>query len=92
MEIEPGPLELRLRRAFGGTRGESRVVVRQAVDLADAGQYEADVGVPLTNDVVIEELSDAPPGTLADRWNWWMGALDLAYTGYAQFGIRRFRR
>ncbi|GAB3023225.1 hypothetical protein [Natronobiforma cellulositropha] len=92
MSLEPGPLELALRREFAATVGESRVVVRQAVDLADSGLYEADVGVPLTNEVVLEELTDAPHGTLADRWNWWMGALEVAYTGYAQFGIQRYRR
>ena len=91
MALDPGRLELRLQREFGGTRGQARVVVRQAVDLADAGRYEADVGATLTNDVVIEELSDAPSGTPADRWNWWMGALEVAYGGYEQFAIRRYR-
>lgn len=91
MAVEPGPLELRLRREFGGTRGQARVVVRQAVDLADAGTYEADVGTPLTNDAVIDELADAPGGSLADRWNWWMGSLEVAFGGYERFGIRRYR-
>ena len=90
MSLDPGRLELRLRREFGGTTGQARVVVRQAVDLADAGCYEEDVGVELTNDVVIEELADAPEGNPADRWNWWMGALETAYGGYGQFGIRRY--
>lgn len=89
--LDPGRLELRLRREFGGTVGESRVVVRQAVDLADSGRYETDVGPVLSNDVVIEELADAPSGTPADRWNWWMGALEAAYGGYGQFGIRRYQ-
>jgi len=91
VSVEPGRLEVRLRREFGGTIGESRVVVRQAVDLSDAGQFVDDVGVPLTNDVVVEELGDAPEGTPADRWNWWMGALEVAYGGYGRFGIRRYR-
>nr|WP_254808062.1 hypothetical protein [Natronosalvus amylolyticus] len=91
MSLEPGPLEVRLRREFGGTMGQSRVVVRQAVDLDDSGLYEADVGHELTNDVVIEELSDAPHGTPPDRWNWWIGSLEVAYGGYGQFGIRRYR-
>lgn len=90
MAIEPGPLELRLRREFGGTSGETRVVVRQAVDLADSGQYAADVGSELTNDVVIEELADAPRGSPADRWNWWIGSLEVAYGGYGRFGVRRY--
>lgn len=91
MAIDPGSLEVRLRREFGGTVGESRVVVRQAVDLADARQYEADVDAAFTNDVVIDELADAPDGTPADRWNWWMGALEIAYGGYERFGVRQYR-
>lgn len=92
MTLDPGRLELRLRREFGGTPGQARVVVRQAVDLADAGLYERDVGVSLTNDVVMAELADAPNGTPADRWNWWMGSLEVAYGGYEGFGIRQYRR
>ncbi|NUB89712.1 hypothetical protein HT576_01505 [Haloterrigena sp. SYSU A121-1] len=91
MFIDPGKLEVRLRDEFGGTMGQSRVVVRQAVDLADAGRYEDDVGVPLTNEVVLDELADAPDGPPTDRWNWWIGSLEIAYGGYGQFGIRRYR-
>lgn len=91
MTLDPDRLELRLRRELGGTQSEARVVVRQAVDLHDSGRYEADVGVELTNDVVLEELADAPDGTPADRWNWWMGALEIAYGGYERFGVRRYR-
>ncbi|WP_252699640.1 hypothetical protein [Natronosalvus vescus] len=91
MPLDPGSLEIRLRRKFGGTRGQSRVVVRQAVDLDDSGRYEADVGAELTNDVVLEELSDAPNGTPAERWNWWVGSLEIAYGGYGQFSIQRYR-
>ena len=91
MGIEPGPLELALRRSFSGTRGESRVVVRQAADLAASGRYERDVGTTLTNDVVLEELDDAPSGSPADRWNWWIGSLEVAYGGYHEFGIHRYR-
>ena len=91
MALDPGRLELRLRREFGGTTGESRVVVRQAVDLHDSGRYEADVDAVVTNDVVIDELADAPNGTPADRWNWWMGSLEVAFGGYQRFTVRRFR-
>ncbi|WP_290814800.1 hypothetical protein [Halovivax sp.] len=91
MALDPGRLERRLRREFGGTVGESRVVVRQAVDLHDSGAYEDDVGAPVTNDVVIEELSDARRGTPADRWNWWMGSLELAFGGYERFTVQRYR-
>ena len=91
MFIDPGRLEIRLRDEFDGTVGQSRVVVRQAVDLADSGQYETDSGSPLTNDVVIEELSDAPEGSPTDRWNWWIGSLEIAYGSYGRFGIRRYK-
>jgi len=90
VSLDSGSLEAQLRRAFGGTKDQSRVVGRQAVDLADSGQYETDVGVELTTDVVMEELADAPHGTPPDRWNWWMGALEVAYGGYGRFGIWRY--
>ncbi|WP_049922210.1 hypothetical protein [Halopiger djelfimassiliensis] len=89
--IDPERLERRLREAFDATPGQSRVVVRQAVDLADSGRYETDVGTALTADVVIDELSDAPDGTPPERWNWWIGSLEIAYGGYGQFGIGRYR-
>ncbi|MEY7848761.1 hypothetical protein AB7C87_06100 [Natrarchaeobius sp. A-rgal3] len=92
MFIDPDRLERRLREEFGGTGGEARVVVRQAVDLADSGAYADDVGVPLTAEVVVEELSDAPDGTPAERWNWWIGSLEVAYGEYGRFGIRQFRK
>ena len=92
MFIDPGRLEIRLREEFGGTMGQSRVVVRQAVDLADSGAYEADIGTALTNEIVLEELADAPEGTPPERWNWWIGSLELAYGGYGQFDIRRYRK
>ena len=92
MPIDPGPLERRLRREFGGTTGESRVVVRQAVDLDGSGRYELDTGNFFDNDLVIQELAGAADGTPADRWNWWMGSLEVVYGGYAEFAIRRYRR
>lgn len=91
MAIDPGRLVIRLRDEFGGTIGQSRVVVRQAVDLADSGQYHEDTGIELTNDLILDELSDAREGTPPDRWNWWIGSLEVAYGGYGQFGIRRYR-
>ncbi|WP_254766631.1 hypothetical protein [Salinilacihabitans rarus] len=91
MALDPEPLASRLREAFGGAPGEARVVARQAADLADSGRYEADVGAELTADAVREELSDAPDGTPADRWNWWIGSLELAYGGYAEFAVRQYR-
>lgn len=92
MSLDSEALAASLREAFGGTAGEARVVARQAADLAATGRYEVDVGVELAADVVREELADAPSGTPVDRWNWWIGALDLAYGGYAEFGVQRYRR
>ena len=92
MSFDRSRLEDALRRSFGGGAGQARTVARQAADLADAGRYEADVGVPVTVDVVLAELADAPDGEPADRWNWWIGALELAYGGYATFGVDRYPR
>ena len=81
-----------LDAAFDGSAAERRVVARQARDLADSGQHLSDRGHPLAVDDVIENLSDAPEGSsLVDRWNWWMGALDVAYGGYEPFQVRRYR-
>ncbi|PCR89214.1 hypothetical protein [Natrinema ejinorense] len=92
MFIDPDRLETRLHEEFGGTSGGSRVVVRQAVDLADSGQYEDDAGTTLTNDLVIDELAAAPDGGPPERWNWWIGSLEAAYGGYDRFGIRTYRK
>jgi hypothetical protein len=38
---------------------------------------------------VIKHLGDAPDdSSLVDRWNWWLGALDVAYGGYDEFTVR----
>lgn len=69
--------------------GSAPVVARQASDLADAGQFEADFEDELTVDIVIDNLGDAPADySLAERWNWWLGALDLSHGGYARFSVR----
>lgn len=81
---------LQLRQAFGGTPGERRAVARAADDLQATGQYETDTGTELSANRIIEELADAPGGGPAERWNWWMGALDLAYGGYESFSVRRW--
>lgn len=86
-------LELLLQRTFpDATAGQRRVVARAAGDLADAGRYRADGGVELTPQAVVENLLDAPEDHgLVDRWNWWMGALEVAYGGYRTFEIRRWQ-
>lgn len=76
---------------FGGDREECLAVARHARDLADSGRYEADADVDLTPEHVVVQLADAPDGGPADRWNWWLGALEFAYGGYAEFQIRSWR-
>ena len=81
-------LDAALEERFGGTAAQRRVVVRQAGDLAATGKPQADRGAALTADVVADNLADAPErSTLPERWNWWMGALEVAYGGYRQFQI-----
>lgn len=77
-----------LETAFGGTPGQRRAVARAAGDLADSGVYRADVGTALSPSSVVAELRDAPDECdLVERWNWWIGALDLAYEGYERFRV-----
>nr|WP_132058881.1 hypothetical protein [Halorussus amylolyticus] len=80
-----------LAEAFGGTPETRRVVARQARDLADSGRFDADTGRPLNAREVLENLRDAPDDcSLPERWNWWVGALELAYGGYDRFRIVRW--
>ena len=82
-----------LRAEFDGDDAEYRVVARQARDLADAGIVAEDRGEPLTVAEVVRNLADAPEGSsVADRWNWWLGALDAAYGGYREFEVRAVPR
>ncbi|WP_435362647.1 hypothetical protein [Haloarchaeobius sp. DYHT-AS-18] len=88
--MQPGRLELRLEREFGG---QAHVVVREAVDLHDSGQYRRDAGHELTSDVIVDNLRDAPEGDVVERWNWWLGSLALAYGDqYEYFTVRRNQR
>ncbi|WP_324665605.1 hypothetical protein [Haloarcula sediminis] len=81
-----------LERTLGETfddAGAAAVVARQAGDLADGGQFDADFGGELTVETVVKNLQDAPGEyTLTERWNWWLGALDLSHGGYARFSVR----
>ena len=74
---------------FGGEEAERRAVARHARDMADSGRYAADAGVELTPEHVVVQLADAPEGSPADRWNWWLGALEVAHGGYVEFRVRR---
>ncbi|WP_049985309.1 hypothetical protein [Halobellus rufus] len=78
-----------LEAAFEGETAEFRVVARQARDLADAGIVAEDRGEPLTVAEIVDNLGDAPDdSSVADRWNWWLGALETAYGGYREFEVR----
>lgn len=83
----------RLAEEFGGDSGSLRVVARQARDLDDSGQFESDMGETLTTAVVVSNLRDAPDDlALPEKWNWWVGALELAYGGYGRFRIHQWAR
>ncbi|WP_435196900.1 hypothetical protein [Natronomonas sp. EA1] len=75
---------------FGGDDAERRAVARSAFDLHTSGRYEADTGAPVTIDWVIHHLGDAPSGGPADRWNWWLSSLELAYGGYREFQVTKW--
>lgn len=78
----------RLEREFGGTDAHRRVVARQARDLLESGRLAADRGHDLTGDELVDHLHDAPAGSdLIERWNWWIGALEIAYGGYERFSV-----
>ena len=89
---DPDRLAEVLEAHFGGSLAEARTVARQARDLADDGRLEEDLGTPLTAAVVVEHLQDAPDGGPADRWNWWIGSLEVAFGGYRAFGVERYPR
>jgi len=81
-----------LSAEFGGSEAELRVVTRQIMDLVDSGKTVSDRGAELTVEEIVSHLQDAPDGSdLVERWNWWMGALDVAYGGYERFSVRFVR-
>ncbi|PSP95097.1 hypothetical protein BRC91_03600 [Halobacteriales archaeon QS_4_62_28] len=66
-----------------------RAVTRQARDLADSGQITEDLGYRLAIEHVLSNVDDAPDDhTLAERWNWWLGSLDISHGGYERFWVR----
>jgi len=86
--VDRQELERVLRETFDDA-GAAGVVARQAGDIADGGKFDADFGGELTVETVVENLRDAPDDhSLAERWNWWLGALDLSHGGYARFSVR----
>lgn len=82
-------LEDELAREFGGSERARRVVSRQARDLADSGMIDDHFGAELTVEDVVDNMADAPDGhTVVERWNWWIGSLELSHGGYNRFRVR----
>jgi len=82
-------LERELAEEFGGDRKTLRAVSRQTRDLADSGRIDDDFGHQLTVETVVDNLGDAPDDhDLVERWNWWVGSLDLSHGGYRRFHVR----
>lgn len=79
-----------LEREFGGNPDTIRAVSRQASDLADSGEFAEDAGYELATEPVLEHLHDAPEEySLVERWNWWVGSLEIAYgERYRRFRVR----
>lgn len=87
--MDRATLEQRLDEAFDGNEPARRAVSRQARDLADSGRIAEELGHELTAEVVLTNLDDAPDEyDLVERWNWWMGALDLSHGNYQRFLVR----
>ncbi|MDG5775581.1 hypothetical protein VB773_06620 [Haloarculaceae archaeon H-GB2-1] len=82
-------LERELAERYDASEEVCHIVSRQARDLDDSGLFADDIGSPLTVEVVIDNLDDAPEQyTLPERWNWWLDALELSHGGYDRFHVR----
>ncbi len=82
-------LEAALADRYGADEDAVRVVARQARDLADSGMIAEDFGYPLDVEQVLTNLDDAPDDHgLVERWNWWIGSLDVSQGGYERFRVR----
>jgi len=87
--VDQEQLASELHRAFGGDEQSLNVVARQARDLADSGRLQDDLGVEATATTVVSNLEDAPAEySVVERWNWWIGSLDLSHGGYRRFSVR----
>ncbi|MFB6206206.1 MAG: hypothetical protein ABEJ05_06745 [Haloglomus sp.] len=91
-------LDRALAAAFDAGAGERRAVARMACDLAATGRYRQVADHDLTPEVVVSNLEDAPDDELASKWNWWLGALEIAFGrdlgsgGFAEFQVRGYER
>lgn len=79
----------KLEQRFDGSETALRAVSRQARDLADSGRIAEDIDHQLTIDIVVSNLDDAPDDhSLVERWNWWIGSLELSFGRYQRFRVR----
>jgi hypothetical protein len=96
--VDVDELDRALADAFDAGDGERRAVARMACDLAATGRYGTVTDHDLTPEVVVANLEDAPDEGLASKWNWWLGALEVAFGrqdpegGFAEFQVRRYER
>jgi len=88
--VDRDDFEERLTEAFGVEDPDALAVLsRQARDLADADSPGEDLGEDLTAEAILDHLRDAPAGhTAVERWNWWVGSLEMSYGGYQRFRVR----
>ncbi|KZN22731.1 MULTISPECIES: hypothetical protein [unclassified Haladaptatus] len=90
--MNPSELDRRLRERFDAPEGARRVVVREARDLSDSGRYRKHAGIELTASAIVGHLEDAPDDmSLPEKWNWWVGSLEIAYGGYTEFLVVRWQ-
>ncbi|WP_436903704.1 hypothetical protein [Halovenus halobia] len=79
----------RLDSEFCSSEEGRRAVSRQARDLADSGRIEAELDYELTVETIVSNLADAPAEYgLVERWNWWIGSLELSHGNYQRFRVR----
>jgi len=82
-------LSERLGEEYDAGEPTRRAVARQAGDLADSGRIADELGYELTVEAVLSNLADAPAEyDLTERWNWWMGALELSHGDFERFRVR----
>ena len=82
-------LETELAERYDAPDVVVRSIGRQARDLADAGLIEDDLDHELTVEAVLDNVADAPEArSLVERWNWWLGSLELSHGGYDRFLVR----
>lgn len=87
--VDRAKLATTLAEHFDAGETTARIVARQAGDLHDSRQLAYDLDMAVTVESVVAHLEDAPDEyTLIERWNWWLGALELSHGGYERFKVR----